>query len=219
MRRFSMPAVLLVALAAMPAAAQQPAPARVAPDLHVANLRPLNTQVTDGMVRGLATLLQDGGELWIQVDARGLAPGMHLQHLHGYTDGRVASCPGPDADRNADGVVDLIETREAAGITMIPLHENPSSLEIQAATYPRADSLTGMIRYAEIEQLEPLQQAVRQQYDGTELFLDRRVIFIHGVPEGTQLPATAQSLEGVPAHVTLPVACGEVVRVVGRGGG
>jgi hypothetical protein len=31
---------------------------------------------------------------------------------------------------------------------------------------------------------------------------------VHGVPERTELPETAQSLPDVPARVTLPIACG-----------
>lgn len=41
---------------------------------------------------------------------------------------------------------------------------------------------------------------------GTPLALPRRVVFIHGAPEGTGLPDSVQSLEGVPASVTVPIA-------------
>jgi hypothetical protein len=45
------------------------------------------------------------------------------------------------------------------------------------------------------------------------LDLDRRVVFIHGVPAATALPASVQSLGTVPAQVTLPIACGKIGRV------
>ena len=44
---------------------------------------------------------------------------------------------------------------------------------------------------------------------------ERRVIFLHGVPEDAQLPDTVQSLGDVPAHVTLPIACGEIRKAEG----
>lgn len=44
-----------------------------------------------------------------------------------------------------------------------------------------------------------------------ELNLGQRVITIHGVPATTQLPPTVASTGGLPAHLTLPVACGQIV--------
>jgi hypothetical protein len=36
---------------------------------------------------------------------------------------------------------------------------------------------------------------------------------LHGVDAATPLPSTVASLPGVPAFLTLPVACGEIRRV------
>ncbi|MGY5808772.1 hypothetical protein ACXHXG_13735 [Rhizobium sp. LEGMi198b] len=41
----------------------------------------------------------------------------------------------------------------------------------------------------------------------------RRKALVHGVPEGHTLPASVGSLGTVPSHVTLPIACGKIVRV------
>ncbi|MCC6560573.1 MAG: hypothetical protein IT478_04385 [Xanthomonadales bacterium] len=43
--------------------------------------------------------------------------------------------------------------------------------------------------------------------------LDRRVVFIHGVPGDTRLPSTVASLGPIPASVTLPIACGVIKRI------
>jgi hypothetical protein len=43
------------------------------------------------------------------------------------------------------------------------------------------------------------------------LMLGRRSIVIHGVPPDTQLPRTVRSIDGLPAYMTLPVACGEIM--------
>jgi hypothetical protein len=43
-----------------------------------------------------------------------------------------------------------------------------------------------------------------------ELDLANRVVTIHGVPENTQLPATVQSIDGLPAWMTVTVACADL---------
>jgi hypothetical protein len=57
--------------------------------------------------------------------------------------------------------------------------------------------------------VEALREAVAAQH-GTPLTLERRVVFIHGAPNDATLPETVDSLMGVPAAVTLPLACAEL---------
>lgn len=172
-------------------------------------LQPLNP-IGGTPVSGLASIVSENGTLTLRVEAEGLSPGMHLAHVHGFAepDPGQSSCPGDDADTNGDGIVDLIETREAAGVTMIPFSSDPASLSIQTDTYPAADG-SGRLSYRQSVDPASLSAALDAQF-GTPLALSRRVVFVHGVPEGTDLPETARSLEGVPAHVTLPVACAEL---------
>ncbi|MBN1604529.1 MAG: hypothetical protein JW915_23170 [Chitinispirillaceae bacterium] len=43
------------------------------------------------------------------------------------------------------------------------------------------------------------------------LFLDKkRVVYLHGISDQEQIPLSVKSLEGVPAHITIPVACGKL---------
>lgn len=58
--------------------------------------------------------------------------------------------------------------------------------------------------------LDKLQAAIKKQYGIDDLALEDRVIFIHGVPEGQKLPDSVQSLPGVPAYITVPIACGVI---------
>lgn len=172
----------------------------------------LNTEVNDGRnVSGTARFEVQDNQLMITVNAEGLEPNiMHLQHLHSFEEtAGDASCPGMDADINKDGIVDLIETRENAGITMIPLHDNPASLEIKTETYPTADD-QGRISYEQTVDLNELSSAYKEQFGLDTLDLSRHVLFIHGVGSDANLPQSVESLPEVPAHVTLPVACGEV---------
>jgi hypothetical protein len=139
---------------------------------------------------------------------------MHLQHIHGYVeeDASFASCPLSGADANDDDIVDLIETQDFTGITLIPLHEDPVSLAIQSETYPTANE-DGEIDYMQSVSLEELEQALQETHDIESLDLAQRTVFVHGVSPDADLPDTAESLPDVPAHVTLPVACGEVYQL------
>jgi len=200
-------AIAAVLLAAAPVAAQTDGDAET---IDVSGeLRPVNS-IGGTPVSGTASIMSENGDLTLMLEAEGLSPGMHLAHVHGFPEPGPgeSACPGEDADANGDGFVDLIETREAAGITMIPFSAEPASLIIQTDTYPAADG-SGQLSYRQTVDLSSLSAAVGSEHQ-TPLAMARRVVFVHGVPEGTDLPDSVQSLEGVPAHVTLPVACAEL---------
>jgi hypothetical protein len=188
------------------------AQAQVAPSdaqRFTADLSPLNAHLLDSAPAGVVSLETRGDSLIIVVTARGLPPGMmHLQHFHGFEDGSPARCPGPDADANGDGVIDVIETATMAGTTMVPFHADPASMEIDTHTYPRADT-QGAYSFRTAVSLDSLRSAFRAKFGG-DLALDRRVVFIHGVPPDVQLPGSAETKAGLPVHVSLPIACGEL---------
>jgi hypothetical protein len=178
-------------------------------DTYVAALTEVNPTFTPGDVVGEARITFGEAAVRMVLDARGLPPETTiLAHFHGFTEGdRDAACPDPALDANQDGVVDLIETRDAAGVTLVPFSDAPATLEIVGATYPRSDA-EGELHYDQTVPLGELERAFRQAYPGQSLDLSRRVVFLHGVPETASVPESAQSLEGVPARVTLPIACG-----------
>lgn len=155
-------------------------------------------------------ITRSDGALTIAVSARGMTPGMHQMHLHGFEgeDPEEAVCPGMEADANGDDYIDLIETREAAGITMIPLTEDPASLTIQTDSYPTVRE-NGSLDYTQEVDVETLEEAVQEEFGGP-VALERRVVFIHGVPDGTDLPDSVESPDGVPARTTIPIACAEL---------
>ena len=202
-------AIALAALAGASAAQESDA-------TYVADLVPLNTQAAGGEAKGTATVTVSGDTLTIKLNASGTPPGiMHLQHFHGFAEGDQASrCPAPDADANGDGIIDLIETEPLVGTTMVPFHADPASLAIVADSYPTAGE-DGAYNYEQSVSLTALEAAFGKAFPGQKLDFERRVIFLHGVPEDAQLPDTVQSLGDVPAHVTLPIACGEIRKAEG----
>jgi hypothetical protein len=186
-------------------------PAYAAETTYTAKLVPMNAKITGSEAGGEARFTISGDTLTITVDAHGLPPGMsHMQHLHGFIDGKNATCPGTAADVNHDGVVDLNETEAAAGTTLIPLNADPVALKLAGAGYPTA-SKDGTYSYRQSVSLKALDAAMAKTYKGASADLAKRVIFLHGVPEHTALPKTAASLPGVPAQMTLPIACGKLV--------
>lgn len=177
---------------------------------YAAVLEPMNTNVTGLRSTGKARFLVDGEKLTITVTAEEVPPGItHLQHFHGFEDGRDATCAGPADDVNGDGIVDLIETEAASGTTMVPFTADPASLEIVTDTYPKA-STDETYHYEETVPLPKLQQAFAEAFSGQDLDLDGRVVYIHSVLPSMVLPDSVASLEDIPAHVTLPIACGQI---------
>lgn len=106
---------------------------------YVAHLAGLNSKVTGSDASGEARFTVKGDTLTIHIDVSGLPPAiMHLQHFHGFTDNREAHCATAAADKNGDGIIDLIETEPVSGTTMVPFHDDPVSMQIVNDTYPKA---------------------------------------------------------------------------------
>lgn len=185
-----------------------------APDQsYVAQLYSMNTDVTGQESSGKARFTISGDTLSISITAEGVPAGIaHLQHFHGFKDGSDASCATQDDDANQDGIIDVIETERVSGTTMVPFTDDPVSMEIVVDTYPQA-SAEGSYRYVKTVSLDRLEEAFAEAFDGENLNLDRRVVYIHGVLPEADLPESAASLGTIPAQVTLPIACGEIARV------
>jgi hypothetical protein len=181
--------------------------------VYVAHLAALNATVTGSKAAGEATFTIKADSLTIAVNASGLPKDIeHWQHFHGFTDGRAAACPAHSADANRDGIIDVVETGVAAGTTMVPFSGDPVSMDVPHGTYPTA-SPTGTLQYKQTVSLSALQTAFAKTFDGQKLDLDRRVVFVHGIPAASKLQASVASLGPIPAQVTLPIACGKITRV------
>ena len=181
--------------------------------VYVAHLHPMNSVVTGLQTTGEVRFSVVGDKLTISVTAHGLPPNIvHWQHFHGFADNRAATCPSAAADANGDGIIDLIEAASTAGMTMVPFTDDPITLDVAHGTYPKA-SAAGTYTYRQIVSLTGLTAAFAKAFNGQTLDLDRRVILIHGVIPTSKLPKSAASLRPIPAHVTLPIACGRIERV------
>jgi len=182
--------------------------------VYKAELSALNAKTTGSEVSGEASFTIYGDRLTIRISAHGVPPNMeHLQHLHGFAKGdRTSRCPTARNDTNGDGIIDIVETEPLAGTTMVPFTDDPVNMQIVNDTYPRAGA-EGSYLYVKTISLKALKAAFTAKFPGQQLDLDRRVVFLHGVPTTTKLPATVASLDHIPAQVTLPIACGQIRKV------
>jgi len=200
----------MAGLFAVPAAAQESSPERQSKTVYVAQLHPMNAKITNHGTTGEARFTIAGDSLTISINVKDAAPGLtHWQHFHGFKDNRDATCATPAADKNRDGVVDLIETEPVSGTTMVPFIDDPVSMNVAEGMYPKA-SANGTYEYRRTVSLKALKAAFAKAFDGAKLDLDRRVVVIHGTPK--TLPASVASLGPIPAQVTLPIACGTIER-------
>ncbi len=103
---------------------------------YVVDLEPLNNSGVYGEVE----LKLKKNKLHIEIEASGLEPGkIHPQHIHGHDKPvKNATCPGIEADSNADGVISVQEGLPAYGPIILPLVpfdlvDDGGNLEYQAS--------------------------------------------------------------------------------------
>ncbi len=176
-----------------------------------ATLQPLNEKVTGSAAAGEITFTVSGDEIVVKETVSGVPASIeHWQHFHGFVEaGKAAACPDASADANGDGIVDVIETGPVAGETMVPFNDSPMDMDVVHGAYPVAGA-DGSFTYDKTISLKGLEDAFAAHFNGQSLDLDQRVLFVHGVPETAELPATVASLGDIPATTTLPIACGKI---------
>ena len=185
--------------------------------VYEAELTPLNagiqktldpdSRTPHGVAQGKAYFRVVNGELRAVVDVKGAEPadaafpeGLHPQHIH-----EADRCPDMTADVNGDGIVDVIEGVPFYGPIMIPLDGNLADTSSQVASFPLASGDRGTYNYSATASVSALEATL-----GHPLALATRHVVIHGMDLATPLPASVASLPGVPAQLTIPIACGEL---------
>lgn len=204
---------ILVSSAVFGCFGPSPSVAQQAGETYKARLIALNSGSTGSSAEGEATFRVVGDSLEVQIKMRGVPAYIeHWEHFHGFPDGKAASCVTPSQDANKDGHIDLIETESVSGTTMVPFNDKPEDMIIPTHTYPQASS-EGSFEYTKSVPLTQLAKTFGRVYPGGRIDLDKRVIYVHGVPSTSALPGSVKTLGPIPSHVTLPIACGQIVRV------
>ena len=126
------------------------------------DLAPLNSSGVYGEVE----LVLKGNKLTIEIEASGLEPDkIHPQHIHGIDKPvKNSTCPGLEADSDADGIISVTEGLPAYGPIILPL-----------APFDLVDA-SGKLEYEASFTINP----------GTLPPLHKRVVLIHGMTVNDQ---------------------------------
>ena len=192
---------------------------------YVATIRPLN----NSHVNGTATFIQRGHDLTTIVNATGLEPGVHPQHIHGKEEAK-AECPVIANDVNRDGYISVIEGAPSYGLIKVNLTSpqtefgtppTPALFESFAGTpdnknFPVA-AADGSLHFTQTYHFDN-SSAAKAAYKSL-MPLGNQVFVIHGAtaPLGVDAPAFA-ALKAPRANgynpatlsydALLPVGCG-----------
>ncbi|MQS89870.1 hypothetical protein [Companilactobacillus mishanensis] len=178
-----------------------------------ADIVPLNEDKIGKKPHGTASFEVSGNDLIINIEMNDTPENtQHWEHFHGFPDGKEAQISTSAQDANGDGFVDLPETKPVSGTTMVPFNDAPEEMNIPNDEYPVSDA-NGHFEYKKVVPLDALQAKFKEAFGDTNLNLDKRVIYIHGVPDSLELPSTVGGAVGeYDAHVTLPIAVGKIVK-------
>lgn len=181
---------------------------------YIADIVPLNADFIGTKAHGTAEFLVAGDKLHIKIEMFDTpANTQHWEHFHGFPDGKEAQIATMEQDVNHDGLVDLPETEAVSGTTMVPFDNAPHEMNIPNDNYPVSDAL-GHFAYEKDVPLDALQKKFKSVFGSDNLELDKRIVYVHGVPDSLQLPETVAGAVGnYDAHVTLPIATGKIKRV------
>ncbi|WP_412989941.1 hypothetical protein ACLJJ6_02880 [Pediococcus siamensis] len=178
---------------------------------YVAKIVSLNAAAIGTKAHGTAEFIQNDDTLEIKIEMFDTpANTQHWEHFHGFPDGKDAQIATMDQDVNHDGFVDLPETEPVSGTTMVPFDDAPHQMNIPNDNYPVSDE-HGHFSYQMRVPLAALRKKFKEVFGTDDLQLEKRVIYVHGVPESLQLPKTvAGEVGSYDAHVTLPIAVGKI---------
>ena len=178
---------------------------------YIAKIKPINADKIETQAHGIATFSENGNSLYIHVEMFDTSANIeHWEHFHGFPDGKQAHVPTLMQDVNHDGFIDLPETEAVSGTTMVPFDDAPQERSIPHDGYPVADKY-GHYEYDKDVPLKDLQAKFRRAFGSDDLQLDKRVVYVHGVPADLKLPSSvAGNAMSYDAHTTLPIAAGEI---------
>ncbi|GFZ27505.1 hypothetical protein [Lactobacillus corticis] len=180
-----------------------------------AEIKPLNADKIGTRAHGTAEFELTATTLKIVVEMFDTPASMqHWEHFHGFPDGREAEVPTMVQDVNGDGFIDLEETFPVSGTTMVPFDDQPDAMNIPNDTYPVSDQ-AGHYKYEKEVPLANLQAQFEKTFKTSDLALDKRVVYVHGVSPEMPMPASVGGNlnEKYTCHTTLPIACGKIVKV------
>lgn len=192
--------------------------------IYRAVLKPLNTTASPNTT-GTVQIKIEGDDVVVESNVTGAPAGVkHLQNLTLLT-----ACPTTGNDVNNDSYVDILEAAASAGPILIPLDSDlseqldgmsygPIANGSGSYVYRRSTTLTDLL--ADLRAPDPdATDAIVKLPDGQDLNLAGKVVIIHGVGSSANLPDSVATTGDLSAEQSLPIACGELVRVTSEDDG
>lgn len=141
--------------------------------VYTAQLNPLNSSLSSSHAN--ARIIVEGNRAGVYIEGSGFTPNtVHMQHIHIGT-----ACPTQAADKNADGIIDALESNAVTGPAAVPLSLNPVRSIVEGITTPGtspssfgnlatqspypASSMDGKFTYIASIPLNALQRALHQE--------------------------------------------------------
>jgi Ca2+-binding RTX toxin-like protein len=168
-----------------------------------ADLNELNNSEAEGG----ALLLLKGTTLTVITAARGVEAGQtHIQHIHGFEDGRNAKVPTLAQDDDRDGFIELAEGLDTYGPILLDLTSTPGG-GLEGFPTPTGDSFLFSQTY---DLSDPKNGAMAKLLD--DVSLSRREIVLHGksVLEGHGQGTDGEVNGTAEYKLVLPIASGEI---------
>jgi len=181
-----------------------------------ATLTSMNSHL-GGDVTGKAVVRVTGDDFLVEVHVGGAAAQVtHMQNIH-ISD----ECPTLASDTNKDGIIDSIEGMKFYGPAIIPLDADLKTQIEANETFPSADFAGDYFYRQNVSMLEMMKDLMDKnpapQAGLTKLKsgldLSGRQVVIYGVGADTQLPESVATMNGQLKHVSLPIACGTLIKV------
>ncbi len=170
-----------------------------------------------GDVTGKAVVRVKGDDFQVEVHVGGAAAQVtHMQNIH-----IADECPTLASDTNKDGIIDSVEGMNSYGPAIIPLDADLKTQIEASETFPSADFSGDYFYRQNVSMLEMMKDLMSKnpapQAGMTKLKsaldLAGRQVVIYGVASDTQLPDSVATMNGELKHVSIPIACGTLIKV------
>ena len=173
--------------------------------LYRGDLRVVNPAIADD-VEGQTIIRLEDESFEVNVAARNVPSSVHPQQI--WT-GR--SCPTLSDDLNRDGYVDYNEAQAVSGGVYLPLDNDLDNVLADNLNYPNG----GFLRAYGYREDTTRKQLVTEMGAESGLDFGNRVVMVLGVATDEELPATVASPDGRSPQESLPIACGELTKIIG----
>ena len=172
------------------------------PGTYYTVLRPINFQANGFIPYGSATIKLKNDELEVNVTLDDDQAVPHRQALHIGT-----RCPTIRDDTNGDGYIDYDEAQNVVGQILMPFDSDLNSQIAGQEIYPRGPAMT----YNKVGSISRINADLWKS--GTlsseqGIGFEGRVVMVHGTSFQQKFPPSLSSLNGEPAHLSLPIVCG-----------